>query len=156
MIGLLAFLAACSGGSGNGSAGSLNPFNWFHGARTNAPGAPLTLAPRRGYGFAVDTRQLADQIVDLKIERTATGAIVRATAQMPFEGFYNGGLVLVASDRADTVNLQFRVRPPGRITRAGPAHLRQMTAGFILSNGQLRGLRRINVAGLRNSRSIRP
>ncbi|MEE9388893.1 MAG: hypothetical protein V3U96_09800 [Paracoccaceae bacterium] len=154
-IGLALTTSACSGGGSAGSASSLNPFNWFNGAAQQGQSTARTLAPSRGYGIAVDTRPLLDQITSLKIEKTATGAIVRATGLAPAQGYHSADLVLSGPTQSGQVTFQFRARPPSQQTAVGPAHLREIVAAYFLSHAQLAGIRRINVAAQRNSVTAR-
>jgi len=152
-IGIMLVLGACAGGN-PGSLGNLNPFNWFGGGNQRAA-APESLLPARAV-FVVDSRAMVDQITGLSVEKTPTGAIVRATALTPAQGYYNAGLVVVASARAGDLTLQFRARPPGQTTAIGPPHLRELVVGYALSTAQVRGIRRIHVVAARNSRSVNP
>jgi len=157
-IGVMLVLGACAGGNSGGSAGSLgnlNPFNWFRGAE-QAPTAPASLLPRRGRAVVVDSRPMIDQITALSVEKTTTGAIVRATGLAEAQGFYQAGLVVVDSARPDDLTLQFRARPPGQTKAIGPPHLRELVVGYTLSAEQVRGIRRIHVVAMRNSRSVNP
>jgi len=156
-LALMSILSACAPG-GAGSIGSLNPFNWFGGgaAGQNQPAGPQSLAPRVGYGFVTDTRPLVGQITGLTIERTLSGAIVRATVQAPGRGYYNAALVAVASQNPAQLTLQFRALPPGQTVQPGAPQLRQLVAAVQLSRAQLRGIRTIQVVGAGNSRTIRP
>ncbi|MGR3292067.1 MAG: hypothetical protein ACU0C9_12855 [Paracoccaceae bacterium] len=159
IIGIFLSMSACSGGGSagsGGSIGSLNPFNWFGAGGGQQQGAALSLAPRRGYPAVVDTRPLVDQITALTVEKTATGVIVTATALTPSQGYHSAGLFIVASDRSDEITVLFRARPPVQVTRIGPSHLREITAGLALSAAQIRGVRRVIVVAERNSRTVRP
>ena len=154
VIGLLFTISACSGGGS--SLSSLNPFNLFRGSGNQERTAPRSLAPRRGYGIATDTRPPVDQITTLRIEKTATGAIVRATALNPQQGYFNASLVPAATQSPGEINLQFRASPPRRQNPVGAVHLREITAGLVLSAEQLRNIRRITVTASRNSLTVRP
>lgn len=136
--------------------GNLNPLNWFKADNLQSPGTAQTLAPRRGYGYITDTRLLVDQVTTLKVEKTATGAIIRTTGLPATQGFNSAELVLVASDRSNEVTFQFRVRPPTQPTQTSPVFLREIVAAQFISNAQLRGIRRINVIAQRNRLSTRP
>jgi len=156
-IGGMLVLGACAGGNPGGSAGSLgnlNPFNWFRGGDQRAA-VPESLLPARAV-FVVDSRAMVDQITGISVEKTPTGAIVRATGLAPAQGYFNAGLVVVASARNGDLTLQFRARPPGQTTAIGPPHLRKLVVGYALSAAQVRGIRRIHVVAMRNSRSVNP
>jgi hypothetical protein len=154
VISLLFTVSACSGGGS--SLSSLNPFNLFRGAGNPEQAAARSLAPSRGYGFTIDTRPLVDQITSLKIEKSATGAIIVATALNPQQGYFNAALVAVATQSPGEIILQFRASPPRQQNPVGAVHLREITAGLALSAEQLRNTRRIIVTAARNSRTVRP
>ncbi len=152
-FGLVILLAGCSGG---GSLGSLNPFNWFKNTgNASQSGAALTLAPRRGYTAVTDTRPLIDQITGLSIDKTASGAIIRATGLAPAQGYHSADLVLVSAISGE-LTYEFRTRAPGTVLRIGSERLREIIAGTHLSQSQLRGVRRIRVVAAQNSRTARP
>jgi len=153
MIGLVLSLTACSGGS-SGSASRLNPFNWFGGGNSSAE-RRSSLEPRRGYAADPEYRQLADQITDLSVERSTVGVIIRATALMPTQGWFNAELVPVSSEDADLAIFEFRVEAPYGTQPIGPARSREITAGAFLSNRDSAELRNIRVIGARNSRTER-
>jgi len=152
-IGLTFTLTACAGGTG--SLANFNPFNLFRSAGAQNPRTIQTLAPGRGYGFAVDNRPMVDQIIALSIEKTAAGAILRATAVTPTLGYHSADLVLVASDSTGEIAFQFRARPPAQTTAATSPGLREIVAAVFLNTAQLRGIRRLTVNAARNSRTIR-
>ena len=153
-IGLLFSLAACSGGTG--SIGSFNPLNWFRtGTAATEAGAPLTLAPRRGYGFVTDTRPLIARVSALAIDRTASGAIIRATGLPPTLGYYDADLVQIGPVTGGVITFEFRVRPPASGALPAPASLREITVATRLTSTQLAKIRSVRVIAAGNSRTAR-
>ncbi len=150
---LIFILTGCSGG---GSLGNLNPLNWFKNTKNTAQsGSALTLAPHNGYTVIADSRPLIDQITGLSIDKTASGVIVRATGLAPGQGYHSADLILVSAISGELA-YEFRARAPGTVLAIGPVHLREIVAGIHLSQSQLRGVRRIRVIAVQNSRTARP
>ena len=89
----------------------LNPVNWFGRSApvvaTTPDGELRPLVPV-GEGLAVETRAVIDQIVEMQIEPTRSGAILRATGLAATQGFYNAELVLAGSENGD-LTYDFRV-----------------------------------------------
>jgi hypothetical protein len=135
----------------------LNPLNWFGPsapvANTTADGAlrPLVTAEQ---ATVVDTRVLIDQIVEMQVEPTTSGAILRATGLAATQGFYNAELVLAASENGD-VTYDFRVAAPAGFEAIGTEASRRITVALELSNAQLAGIGNITVRGAQNARGSR-
>ncbi len=154
VFGFMLGLAACSGGGG--SLGNFNLANWFSGGGAqSATAVRRSLAPRRGYAAYVETRPLIAQVSGLWVDKTSSGAIVRATGLAPHQGFHSADLVIAKSSRKGVLTFEFRAQPPGSATSGGPAYLREITAGTFLSHAQLNGIRRIRVIAAQNSRTAR-
>ena len=135
----------------------LNPLNWFGRSApvvaTTADGQIQPLVPP-GQAAAQDTRVVIDQIVDLQIEQTSSGAIVRTTGLAATQGFYNAELVLAASDNGD-VTYDFRVAAPASFEAIGTEASRRITVALELSNAELAGIGNITVRGAQNARGSR-
>ena len=135
-----------------------NPLNWFGGstpvASVQADGTPRPLLPEGGGGTVADARATIDQILDVQIERTTSGAILRATGLAATQGFYNAELVLVASDTGD-ITYEFRVVAPEGFEAIGTEASRRITVALTLSAAELAGIRSITVRGLQNGRTTR-
>lgn len=157
---VLALLSGCGSSSGSG----WNPFTWFGGGASD----PVTydeagnqiivlesLAPRKGYPELVDIRQLAPNLTDVLLAQSTSGAILTATSALPSLGYYDAELVKVASDRADTLTFDFRLRAPNGPAPTGTAAQRQITAAYSLSNADLVGIRTIVVRGANGARQVR-
>ncbi len=135
----------------------LNPLNWF------GPSAPVSNTTADGQlrplvtvaeATVVDSRVLIDQIVEMQVDPTSSGAILRATGLAATQGFYNAELVLAASENGD-VTYDFRVAAPAGFEAIGTEASRRITVALELSNAQLAGIRNITVRGAQNARGSR-
>ncbi len=155
-------LAGCSGWRDS----RVNPGNWFGNsraeARTQSDVAAQTnpLIPeqtsifQRGKKEEVYLGTPVDQIVDFSIERTSSGAIVKATGQTLRQGAYD--VRLTSDTEGDPVDgvltLEMRALQPEN-TPQGPEQVRHVTAGYFVSNQDLAQVRTIRVLGDRNARA---
>ena len=132
------------------SESRFNPFNWFR------SDGEQTLAPIED--DADERRPLVSQITSLVIERTPGGAIVRATAVPPAQGWFAPELVSLDPD-GDPVNgvlsYSFRAVPPRGETRVSSVRSRELTAAVFVPNLVLQQVRVIQVTGALNSRRAR-
>ena len=147
---VLAGLGA-AGLSGCGSIGRsrFNPLNWF-GSDEEESLAPLETENER--------RPLVREITALVIDRTPGGAIVRATALPPSQGWFAPELVSLDPDGRPidgVLSYGFRAVPPETPTRASTRQSRELSAGVFVSNAVLDRVRVIQVTGARNSRIAR-
>lgn len=144
-------LSACAKVAGS----RLNPMNWFgHHAAVVAPTAaqvPLTPADRVQI---VDTRVPVEQVLSASLDRSASGAILRATGQAAGLGYFNAELVAVDSPRG-TLTFELRAEAPAGATAGGAAAARQVTVATALSSADLAGISRVVVQGTRNSVTLR-
>lgn len=124
----------------------LNPLNWFGGEREQR----ITVEAGAGASDPFDPRVLVTEIIQLSVEPTTSGAIVRATGVTPSQGYYEAELVAVERTES-ALTLEFRAAPPVGTATAG---LQQIVAGVSLSVGELAGLREITVIGQTNRRSV--
>jgi hypothetical protein len=128
----------------------LNPFNWFGGAEA-APPADTQQLPT-----TADPRLLAQQITELKVEPMPGGAIVRATAVMESQGWWQAELVAIEDEPVDGAMVyEFRVFPPPQQTRVSTPQSRQVTAAVFLSDIRLSTIRSITVQGQTNGLTSR-
>ncbi len=127
-----------------------NPLNWFGGTRS----APATLGPSE---LVVDNRPLVAQVTALAIERTSTGAIVRAEGLTPTQGWWDGELVPQTSLRPidGVVVYHFRIASPGRTTRVSTPQSRSVTVATTLSQAELDAIREVVVVGAGNQLTAR-
>ena len=125
-----------------------NPFNWFGGAEP-AQATALPVAPG-------DPRPLAAQITDLTIDRMPGGAIVRATALPPTQGFWDAELV-ERKDGGDpgTLILEFRMRPPVTPAAISTPRSRAVVAALFVSDIRLAQVGAITVQGATNGLTSR-
>ena len=127
----------------------LNPRNWF---------APSTAEPSLGpTQVGTDRRPLVPSITDLTIERTSTGAIVRATALMPQAGYWDAELIPENAGRPRDGVMSYRfvaARPRAGIAvaSAGP---RTVTAAAVLTVYDLEVVREVVVVGADTIRRAR-
>lgn len=152
------------GGCATISESRFNPLNWFGSSEptpvaTAADGSAVivlpTLSPRKGYPELIDTRPLAPQITDVQVVRSASGAIVTATALVPSLGYYDAQLVRAESDSASTLVFDYRLRPPQKTVGTGNAAQRRIPAAYSLSTPELAGIRTIIVRGANGARQVR-
>ncbi len=123
----------------------LNPFNWFgRSAETRA----LAAAPYEG-------RQPVQTVTELHVEPATGGAIIRAKGVPPTQGWFEGELVLEASEDPSQLAYRFVLRRPGGPQRAGSAISREVTVATFVSDFKLEGVRNITVTGADNARSTR-
>ena len=136
------------------SESRFNPLNWF-GQSTEAPldtnGERRPLVPLNSTTKVVDTRGLVQTVTGLTIERTASGAILRASGIAATQGAYNAELVVVGQD-ANTLTYAFRIEIAQGLQGVGRASSREVIAATVLSVAELANVRRIRVNGQSNSR----
>ncbi len=145
-LALTMLLSAC----GTIRESRFNPFTWFGSSRS----APSDLGPTQ---LTVDNRPLVAQVTGLAIERTSSGAIVRAEGLTPTQGWWDAELVPQTSLRPidGVLVYQFRITPPGRQTRVSTPQSRAVSVATTLSESQLETIREIVVVGAENQRSTR-
>ncbi|WP_209427015.1 hypothetical protein [Pararhodobacter sp. SW119] len=127
-----------------------NPFNWFGTSRSE----PATLGPTTQF---IDNRALVAQVTSLAIERTSTGAIVRAEGLTPTQGWWDAELVPQTSLRPidGVVVYEFRIASPVRTTRTSTPQSRSVSVATTLSQAELDEVREIVVIGAQNQRRVR-
>ncbi len=103
-------------------------------------------------------RHLAPQIIDLKLEPTAFGAIIHATGMPHRQGYYDSELVPVRAQSTDegTLTLEFWLTPPEEPTRAGTPVSREILAATQISARNLSKVKLIRVISASNSLTVRP
>ena len=134
-----------------------NPLNWFGSSQT-AP-VPLDtelrpLVPRTRTTIEVDNRPLITSVSTMSIDRTTTGAIVRATGVAPTQGFYNAELVSRGIDNG-VLTLDFRAQAPADFGADGSTRSRQISAAYILDRSELAAIRSVRVQGATDARVSR-
>ena len=124
-----------------------NPLNWFGSSRAG---------PQLGETRQADGRPLVAQITDLTVERSSTGAIVRAEGLVATLGWH--GATLVAENNGRPVDgvltYRFVASPPRGAQEQGSERARTVTAAATVSEITLDRVARIVVAAEGNSRSV--
>ena len=145
-VALVATLALA--GCGGLRESRLNPFNWFKSQRSGPPADDLTAQN-------ADPRPLIDQVTRLEVRATPTGAIVAAAGLPPTQGWWDAELVAENDGKPvdGVLTYRFVVMQPPYAARVSTPQSREVTAGAALSTFDLAEVRRIVVAGERNSLS---
>lgn len=150
---LIAALAVVLALGACGSVGEsrLNPMNWF--SKRSAE----TLAPSSGWGGQTDRRALVPAVTDVEMLRTPEGAVLRATAQMATQGWWDVELRPINDERPidGALIYEFVAAAPFAPTPSGSDASRIVTAGVKISNARLDGVRRVVVRGAQNAREVR-
>lgn len=147
----------------------LNPFNWFGRSQSQVVVADTReetnpLIPERNQGLFDNFRRQeiviptnpVDQISDLVIERVPGGAIVRASGITTHRGPFNVLLVPQTEDEVPVdgvLSYSLEAARPASAPQGGPERIRTVTAARHLTDNQLRNVRVIRVAGVRNART---
>lgn len=137
----------------------INPLTWF-GRSTEVVGgsaAPTALRPlvrQDQFVTLVDGRVPIETIDALEIERTASGAVIRATGTAAGQGYHNAELVPIATG-GGTVVYEFRVEAPADPFAPGAPATRRITAASTLEPSQLAGIGTVRVQGRTNARETR-
>ena len=121
----------------------------------------VALHPKDGYAEDREWRESVAQVTALRIERTASGAILHAQGLPPRQGYWDAELV--AENGADSdadaetgvKTYVFRIAPSVPGTRSGPARSREVHVATFLSTAALDEITRIRVVGTNNSMIVR-
>lgn len=145
MISLVLGLSACGGTS------NLNPVNWFRSDGVKE----VAVIPEGGFLEDQEYRGLVTQVIDMQVQRSTGGAIIRATGLPPRLGYWNAELVPENFERPvdGVLTYMFRISEPPYHTNSGRPKQREVLVGHFVSNTRLQGVRTIRVVGERNSRS---
>lgn len=150
------------GGCARVSQSKLNPLNWFGPSQevAAAQAGPQTiivpsLAPKRGYPDFQDIRTLVPTLDDVSIVKSASGAIVTATATLPSVGYYDAELVHVDTASPSELVLDFRVQAPSAVTVVGTKAQRTITVARSISTADLATIRTITVRSASGARAVR-
>jgi len=145
VMALVLFTSACGGFRQS----RFNPLNWFGGAEPAAAAAPSVVDRE-------DPRALAGQITALKVEPMPGGAIVRATAVMPTQGWWEAELVPVEKEPVDgRMVYEFRTFPPVTQADISTPQSRSITAAVFLSDIRLSQIASVTVQGATNGLTAR-
>jgi len=134
----------------------INPFNWFGDSQAapvaSAPEDRRPLTPAGARTQIVDARPLVQSVTALSVDRSAAGAIVRATGIAPTQGYFNAQLV--SSGVSDGVlTLQFRAQAPAGFQAEGSARSRRIEAAYVIGAAELSGIRSVRVEAAGNART---
>lgn len=157
---LILALAAATvlAGCGTVRESRLNPFNWFGGGRevAVAPGTANPLMPRRGIADRAPDEYSGipvQQVIELNIEPTPSGAIVHAVGLGQREGAFD--VRLVPADPAErpgadgVLTYSFEALYPS-VSAPGTPITRRINAARSLKSEQLRDVRAIRVVSATN------
>jgi len=150
LIAALTLVALIASGCGFRDS-SLNPRNWFGRDRNTQ------VVVVAGEPTVVDPRGIVNEIVALKVDRLPGGAIITAIGRPQSQGYYDGALVPVNAEQPDkgTLTYEFRLLPPKTQTAVGTPPSRELTVGRFVSDQTLQAVRRIEVIGQQNRRTVR-
>lgn len=143
LIALSLVLAGCSGVRQS----RMNPLNWFGTSTEESQLGPLSLE--------ADNRALVPNVTAMTIERTSSGALVRAEAQMPGQGWWDAALIAENNGRPVDGVLTYRfvaAAPRGVVAGGRPQTLVVATP---VSEYLLEETATVVVRGATNSRSAR-
>lgn len=126
----------------------LNPLNWFGRSQE-------ARVEEFGVSVPADTRPLVEQVLDMSIEQTPNGALVRAKGLSSMQGYYKAELVARPVDDKGVLVFDFRVMPPPEPKPVGTQRTREVTVAVHLSHAKLDGISQIIVQGAQNARSSR-
>jgi len=133
----------------------LNPVNWFE-RSTQAPvtatGERRPLVPEGRTTVVVEGRPLVQSVTALSVDRTPTGAIVRAIGTAPTQGFFNAQLVSAGQSNG-VLTLEFRAQAPAGFQAQGGARSRQISAAYTISSEDLATIRSVRVQSQTNVRT---
>lgn len=145
----------------------INPGNWFGKSKSTqvaqpqgqTKAEPNPLIPQRTNVFRPDKTEVylgtpVDQVTDLSVERTTSGAIVRVTAVSLQQGAFDVRLTTTTDGEPVDGVLTYRlmaVQPTD--TAQGSPRQRTLHAARYVSNNVLERTRTIRVIGARNERS---
>ena len=146
----------------------VNPGNWFDGGDSvpaeAAAGETNPLVPTVRSGLlskpkASDKSVPIENIAQLRIERTSSGAIIHATGIGIRQGAHNAFLKPeTGNDLADengVLSYSFSVLYPEQPTNVGPENTRRVEVARTLTTQQLKGVRVIRVSGVQNAHESR-
>lgn len=135
-----------------------NPFNWFgRSTETTTATAPAEIRPLVPEGRrtqVVDQRALVARVTALQIDRSTSGAIVRATGVAATQGAFNAELVSRGVENG-TLLLEFRAEVPAGFQAVGSERSRRITAAYAIDMSDLAGIRAVRVQGATNAQTSR-
>lgn len=139
------------GGCGGLRDSRINPRNWFGESRQAA-------RPDLGrMSSTIDNRPMVPEVSTLQIERTSSGAIIRAEAVMPVAGWWDAELLTENFGRPvdGVLTLRFVAAAPRQPVAAASPAARSITAVYTLNQADLDTIAEVVVVGEGNARRIR-
>lgn len=144
----------------------LNPFNWFGNSRevaTVSTGEVNPLIPNDSGGVLSRPERVyagvpIDEILELQIDRTRSGAIIVARGLAARQGPYEVRLTPLDLDEKPqdgVLSYSFDVIYPASNTNVGPEQTRRVTVARSIGNQTLAETRVVRVVGARNAREVR-
>jgi len=143
----------------------LNPSNWFGSsepAEVEVAENVNPLLPQESNARGIfakkppkDASVLISQISDLRIERTAAGAIIYATAVASRQGAFDVELRPVELPEDGVLTYDFRVVYPELQTSTGSEFSRTVHAARTVTHQDLEGIRTVRVNAAQNARESR-
>jgi hypothetical protein len=97
-------------------------------------------------------------VTALRIEQAPAGVLVTAVGLPQTQGYFEVSLDPVTPEdgaRPDTLIYELRAVPPAPAIRTSTPQSRELQVGTYISDAELRGVRTIEVRGLRNKRTVR-
>lgn len=139
------------GGCGWVGGSRLNPMNWF------SQKSEESIAPAGGWDRKNDRRALVPAVTEVEMLRTPEGALLRASAMMGTQGWWDVELRALNDERpiGDALVYEFVAAAPLSPRPAGSEASRLVTAGVKITNARLDGVRRVVVRGGQNAREVR-
>lgn len=141
--------------------GTVKPVNPLIGKRKQSQLVAANRKTVTGSGSIFDRKKetiyegtLIDQVTDLEIERTSTGAIIRATGLTARQGAFDVRLLPLGNGAPvdGVLTFEFLALQPIN-TYQGPERTRRVQAAYALSNPELEKIRTIRVLAKRNVRT---
>lgn len=129
----------------------INPMNWFGESRqSERPDLGRTSS-------VIDNRPMVPEVSTLVIERTSSGAIIRAEAVMPTAGWWDPELLTENFGRPvdGVLTLRFVAAAPREPVPAPNVAARTITAVYAINQADLDTIAEIVVTGQGNARRIR-
>ncbi|MCC5971749.1 MAG: hypothetical protein JJU15_17550 [Pararhodobacter sp.] len=143
MIALSLVLAGCSGVRNS----RMNPMNWFGSSTEESQLGPISLE--------TDNRALVHSVTGLSIERTSSGGLVRAEAQMPGQGWWDAALVAENNGRPVNGVLTYRFVAAAPRSAAPTGRPQTLVVATPVSEYLLEEVTTVVVQGASNSRTVR-
>jgi len=135
-----------------------NPLNWFGSstevAAVDQNGVQRPLIPARQRQIVFDNRALVQSITSMNVDRSPTGAIVRAVGVAQTQGYFNAELINRGVQNGVLI-LEFRAQAPMGLEVPGTSRSRQISAAYVVEGGDLASIQSVRVQSATNARTSR-